>query len=170
MPSSKIPTAKPKRKRVLKVDETAEPVVVPKLWRLYVLRCNDSSLYCGITNDLPRRLQQHNLGKGARYTKGRGPSKVIKSWPATSLSAALKAERAFKALSKTAKESKLKSRSRKDPVSALLAGKVPEPQVSSARPRSGSKAKEKRTSLRKTPPETPVLRSLGGRRPMAVKP
>lgn len=100
---------------------TAAP---PKLWVLYVLRCSDDSLYCGITNDLPRRLQQHNLGKGARYTRGRGPLVLIKSWPAVSMSAALKAERAFKKLSRTEKEKKLKSRARKDDVSRLLAGEA----------------------------------------------
>ena len=96
-------------------------VSTPK-WVLYVLRCKDNSLYCGITNALTRRIGQHNAGKGARYTKGRGPVVLIKSWPAASLSAALKAERAFKALSKDAKEKKIKSRARKDAVSMLLKG------------------------------------------------
>jgi len=93
-----------------------------KKWVLYVLRCKDNSLYCGITNDLTRRIGQHNAGKGARYTKGRGPVVLIKSWPAASLSAALKAERAFKTLSKDAKEKKARSRARKDAVSLLLKG------------------------------------------------
>ena len=93
-----------------------------KAWVLYVLKCNDGTLYCGITNDLTRRLAQHNAGKGARYTKGRGPLEVLKSWPAASMSAALKAERAFKALSRTEKEKKIGSRSRKDAISLLLKG------------------------------------------------
>ena len=82
-----------------------------KSWVLYVLRCKDNSLYCGITNNLARRIKQHDDGKGARYTKGRGPVVLIKSWPAVSMSAALKAERAFKALTKDAKEKKIRSRS-----------------------------------------------------------
>ena len=93
-----------------------------KAWVLYVLKCNDGTLYCGITNDLTRRLAQHNAGKGARYTKGRGPLEVLKSWPAASMSAALKAERAFKALSRADKEKKIRSRSRKDAISLLLKG------------------------------------------------
>ena len=93
-----------------------------KTWVLYVLKCNDGTLYCGITNDLARRLAQHNAGKGARYTKGRGPLVVLKSWPAASMSAALKAERAFKALNKQAKQKKIRSRARKDAISLLLKG------------------------------------------------
>lgn len=98
-----------------------------KSWLLYVLRCRDHTLYCGITNDLPRRLRQHDLGKGARYTRGRGPVKLVKSWKAVGQSAALKAERAFKKLNREAKELKLRSRSRKDAVSRLLRGQPVEP-------------------------------------------
>jgi len=83
----------------------AQPVVEPaKTWCLYVLRCSDGTLYCGITNDLPKRIAQHDLGKGARYTRGRGPVLLLRSWPHDSKSAALKAEIAFKRLSRPAKE------------------------------------------------------------------
>lgn len=44
-----------------------------KVWYLYILECKDSSLYTGITDDVPRRLALHNAGKGAKYTRGRGP-------------------------------------------------------------------------------------------------
>lgn len=98
-----------------------------KSWLLYVLRCSDQSLYCGITNDLTRRLRQHDLGKGARYTRGRGPVVLLKSWKATDHSAALKAERAFKRLTRQAKELKLKSRAKNDPVSRLLRGESAKP-------------------------------------------
>ena len=81
-----------------------------KRWCVYVLRCSDRSLYCGITNDLKRRIQQHNCGKGARYTRGRGPVKLVRSWPAENKSAALKAELAFKRLRRTAKLALLKAR------------------------------------------------------------
>lgn len=89
---------------------------------LYVLRCKDHTLYCGITNHLDRRVLRHNQGKGARYTRGRGPVILLKSWPAVSRTAALRAERAFKALRKDAKEAKIRSRSRSDPVSLRLRG------------------------------------------------
>lgn len=104
-----------------------ECAMTEKSWLLYVLRCHDHTLYCGITNDLPRRLRQHDLGKGARYTRGRGPVKMVKSWKAVDQSAALKAERAFKKLDRKAKELKLRSRSRKDAVSLLLRGEPVKP-------------------------------------------
>ena len=44
---------------------------------VYMLLCNDNSLYTGYTNDLNRRLAMHNSGKGAKYTRGRGPCRVI---------------------------------------------------------------------------------------------
>lgn len=97
---------------------------MPRAWVLYALRCRDGTLYCGITNDLPRRLDQHNRGKGARYTRGRGPLVLVKSWSAVSQSAALKGEYAFKSLSREAKEKKLRSRARKDVVSCLLRGEA----------------------------------------------
>ena len=93
-----------------------------KRWVLYVLRCKDNSFYCGITNNLPGRIVAHNRGKGARYTKGRGPVVLIKSWPAAGMSAALKAERAFKAMTRAEKERKIRSRSRRDAIAVLLRG------------------------------------------------
>ena len=78
-----------------------------KKWHLYVLLCKDGTLYCGITNDLERRIAQHNAGKGARYTRGRGPVSVLRSWPQKSKSAALRAEFSFKKLSRSAKDAHL---------------------------------------------------------------
>jgi len=46
-------------------------------WLVYILLCGDNSLYTGITDDLPRRLKAHESGKGAKYTRGRGPLKVV---------------------------------------------------------------------------------------------
>ncbi len=45
----------------------------PKSWIVYILKCRDGSLYCGITTDLARRVAQHNAGKGAKYTRARRP-------------------------------------------------------------------------------------------------
>jgi len=39
----------------------------------YILKCGDNTLYTGWTNDLDKRLADHNRGKGAKYTRGRGP-------------------------------------------------------------------------------------------------
>ena len=42
-------------------------------WFVYIVECADRTFYTGITNDLERRVDEHNAGKGARYTRGRGP-------------------------------------------------------------------------------------------------
>ena len=44
-----------------------------KQWVLYILECRDGSIYTGITDNLERRLSAHRTGKGAKYTRGRGP-------------------------------------------------------------------------------------------------
>jgi len=46
-------------------------------WYFYILRCANNSFYCGITNNLKERLNEHNNGKGAKYTKTRLPAKLI---------------------------------------------------------------------------------------------
>lgn len=44
---------------------------------VYMLKCKDDSLYTGYTNNLKRRLKMHEEGKGAKYTRGRGPFQVV---------------------------------------------------------------------------------------------
>lgn len=46
-------------------------------WVVYLLRCSDNTLYCGVTNDLNSRLAAHNAGKGAKYTKHRLPVVLV---------------------------------------------------------------------------------------------
>jgi len=48
-----------------------------KLWQVYILECNDETLYTGISNDVINRLKAHDEGKGAKYTRGRGPFKLM---------------------------------------------------------------------------------------------
>jgi len=48
-------------------------------WYVYILGCVDESLYIGTTNDIEKRVAKHNAGKGAKYTKGRTPVKVLYS-------------------------------------------------------------------------------------------
>ncbi len=43
----------------------------------YIVKCNDGSLYTGWTNDLEKRLEAHNSGSGAKYTRGRGPVELV---------------------------------------------------------------------------------------------
>ena len=51
--------------------------MAPKTWYLYILECADTSLYTGITTDLEQRIQAHTSGLGAKYTRGRGPLKLL---------------------------------------------------------------------------------------------
>lgn len=44
---------------------------------VYMLKCKDNTLYTGYTTDLSRRVQEHEEGKGAKYTRGRGPFQVV---------------------------------------------------------------------------------------------
>jgi len=48
-----------------------------KNWIVYLLRCSDNSLYCGISNDVTRRVATHNAGQGAKYTKSRRPVELV---------------------------------------------------------------------------------------------
>ncbi len=47
------------------------------IWVVYIILCHDGTLYTGISNNLEKRLEQHTNGQGAKYTKGRGPFKLI---------------------------------------------------------------------------------------------
>lgn len=64
----------------------------------YILECSDGTLYTGWTNDPERRMAQHNKGLGARYTKTRRPVKMVYLEELPDKIAALKRERAIKAL------------------------------------------------------------------------
>ena len=46
-------------------------------WIVYILQCADGTLYTGITNDMERRMAEHEAGQGAKYTKGRGPLRLV---------------------------------------------------------------------------------------------
>lgn len=52
-------------------------ISISATWFTYIVKCRDQSYYTGITNDLVKRLHAHNSGKGAAYTRGRGPVKLI---------------------------------------------------------------------------------------------
>ena len=74
------------------------------LWRVYLLRCSDNSLYCGATTDIERRLTEHNLGVGSRYTRSRLPARLVWSSGELTKSEAFKEEYRIKRLSKLLKE------------------------------------------------------------------
>ena len=67
-------------------------------WVVYLVRCSDSSLYCGVTNDLESRLAAHNAGNGAKYTRSRRPVQIAGVSPEMSKSEAFKLEHRVKQL------------------------------------------------------------------------
>jgi DNA-binding protein HU-beta len=73
-------------------------------WFVYLLRCSDNSLYCGTTTDLARRLEAHNAGIGARYTRSRLPIRLVWHLQTTCKSEAFKEEFRIKRLQKSEKE------------------------------------------------------------------
>lgn len=95
----------------VEVEAKAKEVAVLKLkkelaerWFVYILRCADDSLYTGITNDLARRVEQHNAGTASRYTRSRIPATLEYSERARTKGAALRREWAIKGLSRQAKQ------------------------------------------------------------------
>ena len=73
-------------------------------WTVYLVKCSDGTLYCGITNNLKKRIKEHNTGKGAKYTKGRTPVRLVAYRKDLTRSLALKIECAVKKLPKHAKK------------------------------------------------------------------
>ena len=73
-------------------------------WFVYLARCADGTLYCGVAKDVAARLARHDAGKGARYTRGRGPLALIAKRRCASHGDALRLELAVKALPREEKE------------------------------------------------------------------
>lgn len=79
---------------------------VKQHWYVYLLRCADNSLYCGITTDITRRLSEHNHSNklGAKYTRVRRPVVIAYHEPCQSRQQACRREYQVKRLSKVKKE------------------------------------------------------------------
>lgn len=79
--------------------------VSPGHWFVYLVRCADGSLYAGITTDVDRRVEEHNLDdvRGARYTRGRRPVVLVYAESTASRSAATRREREIKKMRRSAK-------------------------------------------------------------------
>jgi len=74
------------------------------MWYLYLVRCNDGSLYTGISTDVARRIEAHSSNRGARRLRGRGPLELVYSYPLGDRSKAQRVEYRVKRLSRGAKE------------------------------------------------------------------
>ena len=77
-----------------------------KNWLIYILECGDGSFYCGITNNLEKRLKQHKgeIKGGAKYTRSHWPCKLVYEEKSTSRSEALQREAIIKKMSKNEKQ------------------------------------------------------------------
>ena len=78
-------------------------------WYLYILRCGDGTLYTGIATDVEKRLEAHRSGRGAKYTRGRGPLELVYREHCGTHSDALKRECQIKALSRREKQALLET-------------------------------------------------------------
>ena len=81
-------------------------------WILYLVKCADGTLYTGITNDLRRRIDQHNSGTASRYTRSRRPVELAHRESCRDKSGALKKEHRIKSLSRKAKEAYIAEKAR----------------------------------------------------------
>ncbi|MBY6038543.1 GIY-YIG nuclease family protein [Fictibacillus nanhaiensis] len=88
---------------------------------VYILECKDGTYYTGYTNKLTQRLRMHEEGKGAKYTRGRGPLKVVFHQHFSSKQEAMRIEFAIKKLNRAAKERIIKEGS----VSYVAAKELP---------------------------------------------
>lgn len=75
------------------------------MWHLYLVRCNDGSLYTGISTDVQRRFNAHQQNRGARRLRGRGPLELVYSQAIGDRARALQMEYRVKKLTKAEKES-----------------------------------------------------------------
>ena len=74
------------------------------MWHVYIVKCRDKTFYTGVTTDLKRRVEEHNISiLGAKYTKGRRPVKLVYSITKKDKSEALKEEYRIKKLSRIEK-------------------------------------------------------------------
>lgn len=79
------------------------------VWYLYILRCRDDTLYTGITTDVEKRLEAHSSGRGAKYTRGRGPLELVYRETCGTHSDALKRELAVKRMTRAEKQALIRT-------------------------------------------------------------
>lgn len=79
-------------------------------WSVYILRCADDTLYTGITDNIERRISLHNSGKGAKYTRGRGPVTLCYQEVCCNKGAALRREHEIKSLNRVQKLAIIKAK------------------------------------------------------------
>jgi len=83
------------------------------MWFVYVVRCADQSLYTGVTTDAGRRIDEHNDGSGARYTRARGPVELVYLERVKDRGTALRREHEIKRMTAAGKRAMVESARRK---------------------------------------------------------
>lgn len=78
-------------------------------WHIYIIKCKDGKLYTGITNNLERRIKNHNCGNGGRFTKYRAPVKLLYTEDCLNRPAALIREAQIKRLERPQKLALIKA-------------------------------------------------------------
>ena len=73
------------------------------MWHVYIIQCKDKSLYTGVAKDVEARVEKHNAGNGAKYTRGRRPVELVYQEPVGDQSAALRRELVIKRMERAAK-------------------------------------------------------------------
>lgn len=73
------------------------------MWHVYIIQCVDRSFYTGVAKDVEARVEKHNEGSGAKYTRGRRPVELVYQEPAGDQAAALRRERVIKRMERSAK-------------------------------------------------------------------
>jgi putative endonuclease len=157
-------------------------------WIVYLVRCSDESLYCGITNNLKNRLIAHNSGRGAKYTRSRRPVELVGASPVMTKSDALKLEYRVKHVSAGSKyyvlikeEDKMTMQLKKD-LQAIsrelktLAKKIEKIDVAMQKlekpkpVKKAAKAKPvKKTAAKKTPPKSKPAKKVVPKKPDPIK-
>lgn len=160
-------------------------------WIVYLIRCSDSSLYCGVTNNLANRLKAHNTGKGAKYTRSRRPvaleaisSRMTKS-EALKLEYYLKQVPAHKKVPELTKEEEkmavdlkkqlqqvskeIKALSKKVDKLVTVAGKAAKPKKAAAKKAAPKKAAAKKTAAKKAPAKKTVAKKAAAKKAPAKK-
>lgn len=99
------------------------------IWYVYVARCADGTLYCGIARDVAQRISAHDAGTGARYTRGRGPLIAVLVRRCRDKGRALRLEYAIKQLSRAQKEALVA-----EPARVARLGRLRMPRTGSRRP------------------------------------
>jgi putative endonuclease len=89
---------------MIKIDDSTKK----NNWFVYIIQCNDKSYYTGITNNLEKRIKNHNLGTASKYTRIRLPVHIVYKENNFNRSTASKREYAIKQLNRTQKEKLIK--------------------------------------------------------------